>query len=113
MPIIERMLTLNEAHLTPETKGALEVMADWKNRVRPTHGLVVYPKLKFGWFMYLEDDELDMAALRRDLPDLHACVAYARAFQCQVLCIDRDGQKTPDLPLYPDKPNTAKGASSR
>lgn len=61
--------------------------------------LTVYDKDEFGWFIYINQDEL--ANSRNEIPeDLLRCIDLALENGCSMLCLDRDGEKLNALPQY-------------
>ena len=88
---IARMLTLSTAHIKEETANFLNDES--------RECLTVYPKLEFGWFIFLDtkyfEDELKLIP-----EDLAAVLKYAKESGCEWLCLDSDGPITADLPQY-------------
>ena len=83
--MIEKMLVLSTAHITPDTcNGYL------RGRDAPC-----YPKGDYGYFVYVEDDVPD------DLPDdLRACYAFASEHQCDWIMFDCDASPVDGLACY-------------
>lgn len=92
---IDRMLTISTAHISPSTRKHLD---DPEWCADDLCGAVIYPKGEYGWFVYPVNNDLD-----ETMPtDLQACINFAKANNCSVLCLDRDGYEVSDLPVYSD-----------
>ena len=84
---ITRCLTISADHITPETASAL----DNGDEV----GVVYYAKDGYGWWVYTE------VISENDLPDdLAKCLEVAIANECELLCLDCDGEVLDELPVY-------------
>lgn len=91
------MLTLSTAHLSPETR---KLMSDMRFVERAD--VSIYSKsmfgYEFGWFVYTEAPDPE-----GNLPrDLQACIEYALARDCKLICFDRDAEPIGKLPTYED-----------
>lgn len=89
--IIEKMMTLSTAHIKPSTA---EFLDDEKREL-----LIVYPKLEYGWFIYLNTDNFEVE-LKHIPKDLAKALKYAQKSGCDLLCLDCDGLEIDDLPIY-------------
>ena len=88
-PEIAQMLFLNTSHIEETTNVYLEAGMDF--------GLTVFRKGDYGWFIYVDSQDLVMAYL----PDgLLACVKYAKDLGCSWICLDMDGPIDGNLPSY-------------
>lgn len=83
--MIERMLFLSTANLTPETC----------NVYLRTAPFAAFEKGDYGWFVHVATDLPD--ALPADLAD---CFEVARRDGVEWIMLDRDAQEHPDLPAY-------------
>jgi hypothetical protein len=88
-PEIAQMLFLNTAHIEQTTSIYLDDGMDF--------GLTVFRKGDYGWFIYVDSQDLVMSQLP---DDLFACVKYAKDLGCVWICLDMDGQSDGNLPSY-------------
>jgi len=83
---IQHMLVLSTAHLTDNTC----------NTFLPSYEGPVWQKSEYGYFVYVQDDDL-----YGDLPqDLIDCFEFARQYQCGWIMFDRDGPTVSTLSEY-------------
>lgn len=115
-PEISRMLTISTGHISLKTRQLLESATDdasmmfWEDEIDLltcgleedallTCGLAVYRKDHVGFYVYLPPAGID-----RDFSgvpqDLLCVLQYCEALDCEILCLDSDGQKVPFLPWY-------------
>ena len=97
---IERVLTISMAHIDKETAKELD------RKGSDTYGLVVYPKGKYGWWIYIPEKwedfrgEMPWEVYLKTLPEgLANCISLALENGCKWLCLDRDGDNG-GLPEY-------------
>lgn len=64
---INKMLTLSTCHISQKTSLLLNTSHDLQ------HGLSVYEKFIYGWFVYIEDADFDLLP-----PDLQTCICFAK-----------------------------------
>lgn len=89
---IQKMLTISTEHITQSTADMLTYDKDTYQ-----HGLCVYDKEEYGWFIPVWDELLK----DYDGPDdLLRCIRYALVNGCQWLCLDCDAETVEDLPTY-------------
>lgn len=63
----------------------------------------VYNKTNYGWFIYLptNKNKKEDAEILKELPkDLALLYVFARANECDVICLDCDGEELDELPIY-------------
>ena len=89
---ISKMITLSTAHITEETNQLLSKAAD--NTIT-NFSITVYKKDEYGYFIYISDDTTN--TLPSDLTDL---IIFAKELDCEILCLDRDGEILPFLKKY-------------
>lgn len=83
--MIEAMLALSTAHLTPHSCNVWLPACDY----------ACFAKGDYGWFVYVPDDMDD------DIPgDLVQCIDLARSLHCDWVMFDRDQAPHSTLPLY-------------
>lgn len=92
-PEIDRMLTLSTSHVSAETSEKLT-----KNGETDELPLSAYPKATFGWFVYFSG--LTDAQIESLPEDLRACIRFAQANDCTVLCFDEDATPHETLKQY-------------
>ncbi len=89
------MLALSTGHVTKETADLMDL-----NEFK---GVILYPKDKAGWFVYIPE-ECDFDELKdSDCPDdLYQCMKYALNNGCDWLMFDCgvDVNEAPELPVY-------------
>lgn len=97
---IDLVLTLSTAHIDKETSKELD------REGSDTYGLVVYPKGKYGWWIYIPEKwedfrgEMPWDEYLKTLPEgLANCINLALENNCRWLCIDQ-GADTAGLPEY-------------
>ena len=91
---ISKILTLSTAHITESVSEALDNDPNTNEL-----GLTVYKKADYGWFIYIPED-YDKTA-KEGLPEcLKACIDLALKNDCNILCLDCDGEEEPTLPTY-------------
>lgn len=86
---ITKCLTISILHIKKST--AVMLYAE------EVFDMVVYRKDEFGWWIVtspniLRDPEIPL--------DLKACVELALQYDCEWLCLDRDGEVLDNLPTY-------------
>lgn len=77
--MIEKMLVLSTAHLTPETCN------DWLPFSVGSHP--VWEKGDYGWFVYVSEEPGDIPT------DLEGCIHYARYIGVEWIMFDRDADE--------------------
>ena len=94
---ITRMLTISTAHISKETADLLagefpmQIVPAWEMSVG------IYSKEDFGWYIYTSPlDRIDPSMPE----DLAACLRLAHKHDCEVLCLDCDGEVVEGLPVY-------------
>lgn len=87
---IDKMLTLSTAHISEDTANYLD---------GNVNDLVVYPKGKYGWFIYIDVDGIE-EALNIIPPDLAHIINFARKNGFTILCFDRGGECLNELTQY-------------
>ena len=94
------MLTSSTAHVTEEVCNLLQERA--YGDLRSSIPFVVYEKNEFGYFIYINKDELEEDIANCECyQSLIDVVRYAAAHGCELLCLDRDGKMiVEDLPIY-------------
>lgn len=91
------MLTLSTAHLSPETRALMSDMRFVERADVSIYGKSMFG-YEFGWFVYTEAPDPE-----GNLPrDLEACIKYALARDCGLICFDRDAEPIGELPAYGD-----------
>ena len=91
-----KMLTLSTAHITKRTAERLDETSNPMN-------LSVYAKGEYGWYIYDWDDR------DTEIPDdLRDIFRFAQEHDCQVVCLDCDGDESDALPTYEWYDGTAK-----
>lgn len=95
-----KMLTISTAHVTEEVCDMLRERA--YGDLRSSVPFVVYEKSEFGYFIYINKDELENDIANCEChQSLIDVVKYAAAHGCELLCLDRDGKMiVKDLPIY-------------
>lgn len=95
---IKKMLTISSEHIKPGTAELLQKWTDWDACGSEPDGVVVYPKEKFGWFVYFLYEEINPNKIPEDLA---ACFELAKANGCEILCLDGDAEPLSGLlPSY-------------
>lgn len=89
---ITRCLTISTAHITKETERVLS-----GNSYTNELCLSVYDKADYGWWICIDDDDIDPDTIPADLL---ACIRLAHANKCEWLCLDCDGEVLDVLPTY-------------
>lgn len=94
---ITRMLTISTAHISKETADLLageypiDSVPVWEMSIG------IYSKEEYGWYIYFSLAE----RIHPSMPeDLAACLRLAHQHQCEVLCLDCDGEIVEGLPVY-------------
>ena len=84
---IDRMLTLSTAHICQDTAEKME-----------SHllDLTIYEKGKYGWFIYVEPE----TAEKKIPQDLSVVLKIAEKAGCVWICLDCDGAKIENLPVF-------------
>lgn len=85
---ITKMLTLSTTHINPKTCSFL----DSENIDIP-----VYKKAEYGWFVFVDLDNEDLANLPNDLREI---INYTKSNNCEWLCLDRDASISDEIPVY-------------
>ena len=94
---IIKMLTISTCHI-PMTLDCMDFL-EAETACCKSFAITVYNKDEFGWFIYINQDEL--AKHRTEMPeDLLRCIDLALENGCSILCLDRDGEKLNALPQY-------------
>lgn len=104
--VIDKMLVLSTAHVTPGIAKALDrlcqpdvmnILSEFAYR-----NLVIYPKgtpgteRDYGWIIYILDD-----ANIEEAPEvIRNCIKLAKAQGCRWLMFDRDEDPIDELPTY-------------
>ena len=107
---ITKMLTISTGHVTQQTLNMLKREGEENNFC-----LCVYPKDKFGYFIYLTpisrnntpgENSCRMSAFldqSKNIPeDLKNVLQFCCDAECGILCLDNDGEQIPYLPWYED-----------
>lgn len=88
---ISRMLTLSTAHITQSTN-------DWISQ-QEIFCLPAFQKDDYGWFIYISNEPLDDESM--NIPDdLCKVISFAKAENCDWLCLDCDGEIVNGLTVY-------------
>ena len=91
------MLTLSTAHLSPGTRVLMSDAGFVERTDVSIYGKSMFGQ-EFGWFVYTDTQEPN-----GNLPeDLEACIRYALARDCGLICFDRDAEPVGELPAYGD-----------
>lgn len=86
---ITRCLTISTAHIKKSTADMVDA--------EEIFDMVVYKKDEFGWWIVTAPNILRDP----DVPsDLKACIKLALKYDCEWLCLDRDGDYVASLPSY-------------
>lgn len=84
---IVKTLTLSTAHISSDT-------ARWIDSGQ-SH-IIAYPKADYGWFIYFGDTDKEKILQE----DIKRIFELAQAKNCDLICIDRDGEVVDGLPIY-------------
>ena len=87
---------MSTCHISEETS---KVLSD-ENNILP---IGIYGKADYGWFIYLSinKNEKEDAEILKELPkDLALLYLFARTNECDVICLDCDGDEIDGLPIY-------------
>jgi hypothetical protein len=84
--MIENILGLSTAHLTPQTCN------EWLGNCSYS----AYPKGEFGWLIFVPEEILDGTPA-----DLVSCIELAAQLRCDWLMFDCNYPVLPMLPTYP------------
>ena len=86
---ITRCLTISTAHIKKSTANMVDA--------EEIFDMVVYKKDELGWWIVTSPNILRDP----DVPsDLKTCVELALQYDCEWLCLDRDGEVLDNLPTY-------------
>ena len=100
---ISKMLTLSTSHVTEATLTKLEAEATDNNY--PC--LSVYKKEDFGYIIYIDKHAYNRDHAGDYLPgDLRTVVAFTIETECNILCLDCDGEELVCIPHYEYTSNT-------
>lgn len=88
---ITKMLTLSNCHIQGST-------ADFLNNEKRSE-LVVYPKLDYGWFIYVDSEYIE-DELQHIPEELANLIRIAKEQECTWLCLDCDGLIEEGLPTF-------------
>lgn len=88
---IQKMLTLSTAHVKKTTPDYLESL---------NCPVCAFPKGDYGWFIFIGSYDEDYYEEVNIPEDLKAIIVFAKAQECDWLCIDCDGLTTDQLPQY-------------
>lgn len=89
---ISKVLTLSTAHISQKSAELLD-----KETEKPTLDLPIYNKSNYGWFIYIPQD----INIINNLPeDIHRLLLIAKDLNCDILCLDADGETISWIPLY-------------
>lgn len=91
---VNNMLTVSTAHIKPKTAKWLE--RQWEIF---DSSIIVFSKGVYGWFVFVDYQEPE--EVYEELPeDLTILFRMAVEYNCDWLCLDRDADIVPDLPVY-------------
>ena len=104
---ITKMLTISTAHVKPSTHKELIRASDphFQSTCVFDYNIpfAVYRKGDYGFIIYITEDTMDRALMGELCPnDLTKVALYTVDHECNVLCLDADGEILPDLPNYKD-----------
>jgi hypothetical protein len=95
-PEISKILTLSTSHISEDTSDNFTYS--------PNDMPAFYDKAEFGWFISVPEKPFGAGGGTQDPPtcpkELVALLAYARALDCQWLCLDRDGDINPLFEVF-------------
>ena len=94
---ISKMLTISIAHIKEQT---LLMLAS-----EPTSNrfpfIVVYPKSGYGYFLYIDRGAFEESQKHYEIPaDLIAVIDFTIGADCNILCLDCDGEELQELETY-------------
>lgn len=89
---ITKCLTLSTAHISKNTANLLD-----KEIKTPYLNLPVYDKTGVGWFIYIPTNLNELDKLPSDLTKV---LSLAKDLNCNMLCLDSDGDIISWLPKY-------------
>ena len=89
---ITKMLTLSTAHISKETAMLLVESND-----KIEFSLSTYQKnwrnFNYGWFIHVPEELKEYPEAYFDVPnDLMKCLLFAKDLECELLCLDEDGE---------------------
>ncbi|WP_047155442.1 hypothetical protein [Aneurinibacillus tyrosinisolvens] len=88
--MIEKLLTISTAHISPNTACWLDEQASLTGRNKVQ--LIVYPKGEYGWFLPVYDEMIDP---EKKFPrDLLFVLGYALGADCSWIIFDPDADDT-------------------
>lgn len=100
-PQVSRMLTIALDHISESTQTLLENDPE-TNAVGYLTGISVYDKGEYGYFIYLpRKPELKFPEATPN--DLKTVLQYCHDMNCDILCLDVDGNQIPYLKWYGDE----------
>ena len=88
-----RMLTLSTGHISEFTAKSFE-------REQIQHGFPIYKKGEYGWFIYLNNWVRRATSNLSSPSDLGLVIRFAVSRGCNLLCLDRDGERVNELPYF-------------
>lgn len=107
---VGKIIELSNAHVTLDTARILDDMAETRDsfRLPDTSGndayIAVYPRDEFGWFLSIPAEPLGVVPpiVNDDgcVRVVAGVVRYAQSKGCSWVLLDRDADKTEDLPTY-------------
>jgi hypothetical protein len=90
---ISKMLTASTDHVSGETKQYLD------NAIMDSsHGVIVYDKPTYGWFIVVSEDFEDRKELIPE--ELFNLLLFAKDLNCEWLMLDVDGEHISYLPYF-------------
>lgn len=102
---ITKMLTISTAHMKPSTHKELIRASDphFQSTCVFDYNIpfAVYRKGDYGFIIYITEDTMDRAIIGELCPrDLLKAAIFAGEHECNILCLDRDGEILPELTDY-------------
>ena len=90
---IAKMWTLSTGHITKETNKYLRESVNSMEIDRP----VIYEKGEYGYYIPVIDEFDDESNYPEDMQRI---IDVARDLDCDLICLDRDGEIVKWLPVY-------------
>ena len=101
---IAKMLTISTAHVSPDTIKDLDRVSSHTlstDLLSCNIPFAVYRKSEYGYFVYITEESMDRAIIGELCPrDLLKAAIFAGEHECNILCLDRDGEILPELTDY-------------